>query len=146
MTKKSRQKLKYLANEKSFYDETKSIFHHFCRAIIKANKISFGKVRAQLEVYLKNWLNLGLMRISNINKQNTAAMRKHWCSSYHQKTILHHHWTNIQKDVTRIMDNKQVLTKSGLTSSTFPSVTFEPSMFLLRKLKITFYKLLKLSS
>ena len=29
MNKKSRQKLKYLENEKSFYDEIKSIFHHF---------------------------------------------------------------------------------------------------------------------
>ena len=29
MIKKSRQKLKYLENEKSFRGETKSIFHHF---------------------------------------------------------------------------------------------------------------------
>ena len=29
MTKKSRQKLKYLENEKSFWGEIKSIFHHF---------------------------------------------------------------------------------------------------------------------
>ena len=29
MTKKSTQKLKYLENEKSFYGEIKSIFHHF---------------------------------------------------------------------------------------------------------------------
>ena len=28
MTKTSRQKYKYLENEKSFYGETKSIFHH----------------------------------------------------------------------------------------------------------------------
>ena len=32
MTKKSRQKLKYLENEKSFWDEKKSIFNHFWRA------------------------------------------------------------------------------------------------------------------
>ena len=32
MTKKSRQKLKYLKNEKRFYGEIKSIFHHFKRA------------------------------------------------------------------------------------------------------------------
>ena len=37
----------------------KSIFHHFCRAIIKANKNSFGKVRAQLEVYLKKLIKFG---------------------------------------------------------------------------------------
>ena len=29
MTKKSRQKIKYLENEKSFWSEIKSIFHHF---------------------------------------------------------------------------------------------------------------------
>ena len=38
MTKKSRQKLKYLKKEKSFQDEIKSIFHHLRRAIIEANK------------------------------------------------------------------------------------------------------------
>ena len=29
MTKKSRQKFKYLENKKSFEDEIKNIFHHF---------------------------------------------------------------------------------------------------------------------
>ena len=29
MTKKSREKLKYLENDKSFWGEIKSIFHHF---------------------------------------------------------------------------------------------------------------------
>ena len=44
MPKKSRQKFKYLDNEKSFQDEIKSIFHHFERAIIEANKkIYFGR-------------------------------------------------------------------------------------------------------
>ena len=32
MTKKSRQKLKYLENEKTFWGDIKSIFHHFQRA------------------------------------------------------------------------------------------------------------------
>ena len=42
MTKKSRQKLKYLLkNEKRFYDEIKSVFHHFRRTIIEANNIFF---------------------------------------------------------------------------------------------------------
>ena len=42
MPEKSRQKFKYFENEKSFYDEIENIFHHFWRAIIKANKkISF---------------------------------------------------------------------------------------------------------
>ena len=38
MTKKSRQKCKYLENEKNFQDEITSIFHHFWRAIIEENK------------------------------------------------------------------------------------------------------------
>ena len=33
MTKKSRQKLKYLENEKSFKGQLKSIFHHFLMAL-----------------------------------------------------------------------------------------------------------------
>ena len=33
MTKKSRQKLKYLDNEKRFFGEIKSIFHHFQRRL-----------------------------------------------------------------------------------------------------------------
>ena len=37
----SRQKLKYLENDKSFYDEIKSIFHHFQRAFTEANKTNF---------------------------------------------------------------------------------------------------------
>ena len=38
MPKKSREKFKYLLNEKSFQDEIKSIFHHFWMAIIEAKK------------------------------------------------------------------------------------------------------------
>ena len=38
ITKNSRQKLKYLENEKRFYGELKSIFHHFQRAFIETNK------------------------------------------------------------------------------------------------------------
>ena len=41
MTEKSRQKFKYLDNEKSFQDEIKSIFHHFSRVIIEANNKFF---------------------------------------------------------------------------------------------------------
>ena len=43
MTKKSRQKFKYLGNEESIKDEIKKHFHHFGRAIIEANKIFFLK-------------------------------------------------------------------------------------------------------
>ena len=47
MPKKSRQKLKYLENEKSFQDEIKSTFHHFWRAIIETNnkKMIFWEVK-----------------------------------------------------------------------------------------------------
>ena len=43
VTKKSWQKLKYLQNERSFWDEIKSIFHHFYRAFNKADTIFFGR-------------------------------------------------------------------------------------------------------
>ena len=50
MLKKSKQKSKYLENEKSFYDEMKSIFfHHFWRVFIEANKKNvFWKVTVRL--------------------------------------------------------------------------------------------------
>ena len=38
MTKKSKQKFRHTENEKSYQDETKSIFHHFWRAFIEAKK------------------------------------------------------------------------------------------------------------
>ena len=51
MNKKSRQKFNYLKNEKSFYDEIKSISHHFYSAFIEANKNNFvWKVRVRLWV------------------------------------------------------------------------------------------------
>ena len=41
MPKNSRQKFKYIENEKSFWDEIKSIFHQFWRAVIEANNKIF---------------------------------------------------------------------------------------------------------
>ena len=41
MTKKSRQKVKYLENEKSFKVEIKTIFHHFQKTFIEVNKKIF---------------------------------------------------------------------------------------------------------
>ena len=38
MTKKSRQKFKYLDNKKSFSDEMRSILHHFESTFIEAKK------------------------------------------------------------------------------------------------------------
>ena len=46
MTKKSKQILKYLENEKGFYDEMKSIFHQFLRAFTEANKVNFLEVES----------------------------------------------------------------------------------------------------
>ena len=43
ITKKSRQKYKYIKNEKSFYHEIKSIFHHFQRDFIEVNRNKFLK-------------------------------------------------------------------------------------------------------
>ena len=37
MSKKSRQKFKYLGNENIYYGEIKSNFHHFEKAFIEAN-------------------------------------------------------------------------------------------------------------
>ena len=51
MTKKSRQKLKYLENEKSLYDERKSILHHFLKAFIEANEaIFFGRRESEFKI------------------------------------------------------------------------------------------------
>ena len=49
MAKKSRQKLKYLENGKSFWREIKSIFHHFwrtfnCRKVSQTRDCSYNKV------------------------------------------------------------------------------------------------------
>ena len=53
MTKKSRQ-FKDLENRKSFSDEIKSIFHHFYRAFIEANKpIFFKKKKTQMSFVQK---------------------------------------------------------------------------------------------
>ena len=41
MTKNTRQKFKYLENEKTFQEEIKNILHNFQRAIVEANKIIF---------------------------------------------------------------------------------------------------------
>ena len=43
MTKKLRQKFKYLDNKKSFEDEIKIIFHQFKRAFSEANSTVFSE-------------------------------------------------------------------------------------------------------
>ena len=58
MPKKSRQKFKYLENEKSFKDELKSIFRHFWRVIIETNKKNFFwrvlfKIYSKFRLFLK---------------------------------------------------------------------------------------------
>ena len=51
MTKKSRQKLKYLENEKNFEGEIKSIFHHF------ENSFSLRTESASLMTFYNDVLN-----------------------------------------------------------------------------------------
>ena len=41
MTKKSKQKFRYLEREKSFQNEIKSIFQHFKKAFTEVNKKCF---------------------------------------------------------------------------------------------------------
>ena len=49
MTKNSRQKLEYLENGRSFYDETKGIFHHFKELSVKQRKqFFFGRRESDL--------------------------------------------------------------------------------------------------
>ena len=56
MPKMSRQKFKCLENEKSSYDEIKSIFHNFWRASIEANKKIFLKGEsATLSILGDSW-------------------------------------------------------------------------------------------
>ena len=52
MTKKSRQKLKYLENKKNCSDEIKSIFHHFERAFNKVSTTNFLEVKVRLLKYI----------------------------------------------------------------------------------------------
>ena len=52
MTKKSKQKSKYLENEKSFWGEIKSIFHHFWRISIAK---SFLRPESAPLIYLGYW-------------------------------------------------------------------------------------------
>ena len=68
MTKKSRQKYKYVENEKSFQDEAKSIFHQFFRS---ANKKKFG-----------SWE-------SNFNKRITGNKKKEEIVRLDQMAKLH---------------------------------------------------------
>ena len=56
LSKKRRQKFEYLENDKSFWDEIKSIFHHFWRAVIEVNnkKINLGGESPTLSYGRKN--------------------------------------------------------------------------------------------
>ena len=50
----SRQKFKYLENEKSFSDEVNSIFDHFWRTFIETNKIIFSESESPTLKKIKN--------------------------------------------------------------------------------------------
>ena len=65
MNKMTGQKFKYLENEKSFYDEIKSIFHHFSRAFTEANEKKFfleGE-SPTLKIFVHNVINV--LHLSN---------------------------------------------------------------------------------
>ena len=53
-TKKSRQKFKYLENEKSFWGEIKSTFHHFQRAFNCQKLSQTWKCAFNLQIWKKN--------------------------------------------------------------------------------------------
>ena len=55
MTKKSWQKLKYLGNETSFWDETECIFHHFKGLSIKKITNFFGRWESDFNKHLNNF-------------------------------------------------------------------------------------------
>ena len=66
MPKKLRQTFTYLENEKSFWDELKSIIHYFWRAIAEAKKIFFLEIESPTLIrmlYLKNQIFRGVNNI-----------------------------------------------------------------------------------
>ena len=82
MSKNSRQKFKYLENEKSFEDKIKSIFHHFGRAIIEANKKFFGRWEPDFKllgnvsskIHFSRYL-LAFLQYENFIQSKTAQYR-----------------------------------------------------------------------
>ena len=54
MPKNPREKFKYVYYEKSFQDKIKSIFHHFCKAIIEAKKKFFGRWGTDFKIKKSN--------------------------------------------------------------------------------------------
>ena len=69
MTKKSRQKFKYLENKKSFWGEIKSLFHHFYRAL-SCQKLYLTWV------CIFNWdnLNIFLIRFEQL-RENSGSLK-----------------------------------------------------------------------
>ena len=81
MPKKSRQKFQYLENEKSFWDELKSIFLQFWRAIIiiDANiKFFFGRWESDFNgELLLLYLELVIIQMSAVCLYRLAIMPFH---------------------------------------------------------------------
>ena len=74
MTKKSRQKFKYLENDKSFYGEIKSVFHLFKRAF-RCQKLSQTLEWAYKRVtWIYGWKPLTV-------SHHLAMRRGHWSSA-----------------------------------------------------------------
>ena len=80
-------KIKYLENEKSFSDEIKSIFHHFWRAIIEANKKNyFEDVSLTLnEIQATKFQNRGL----NPLNQGLVLKDLYQCTCSYRTKLLH---------------------------------------------------------
>ena len=56
MTKKSRQKLKYLENEKSFSDEVKCNFHLFGLKYLENEKSFSGEIKCNFNLFLRAFI------------------------------------------------------------------------------------------
>ena len=79
MTKKSRQKLKYLENEKSFWAEIKSIFPHLSRVSIAKNCLrpkSAPLISLQLDILdIGNWI-CYQVKLRNLKKDVKTIVRQ----------------------------------------------------------------------
>ena len=86
MTKKSRQKFKYLENEKSFYGEIKSIFHYFkglsvAKNCLRPESASVNFVGRENGLKYKNHEVKKKMQIEKFylnNLQNFRTVRTQW--------------------------------------------------------------------
>ena len=77
MNKKSRQKLKYLENEKSFCDEIKSIFHHFLMTFTNSNKVERWEFFGRWEFDFQLWVQWTSLTCSKMAKERRSSCCSH---------------------------------------------------------------------